>query len=74
MSIAIEREYPAVRKLPEPVPAEFFFVRATKIRFDGPYLEEFVEMISRDCPVAFDRRFDRLTASSELKGSGFHFS
>jgi len=74
VSVAIEREYVAVRKLPEPVRAEFFFILATKIPFDGHFLEEFVEMISRDCPAAFERRlkvfldeFGQATAYDEVR-------
>ena len=56
VSLAIEREYEAVRELPEAVRAEFFFVIATKIRLDASYLTQFLEMVSRDCPAAFERR------------------
>jgi hypothetical protein len=74
VSIAIEREYVAVRELPEPVRAEFFFILATRIRFDGHFMEEFIEMIARDCPAAFDRRvkifldnFGQATAHDEVR-------
>lgn len=74
VSVAIEREYVAVRKLPEPVRAEFFFVLATKVLFDGHYLEQFVEMISRDCPAAFEHRlkifldqFGKASAHDEVR-------
>ena len=74
VSLTIEREYQAVRKLPEPVRAEFFFILATKIRFDGHFLEEFVEMIGQDCPAAFERRlkvfldeFGQATAHDEVR-------
>lgn len=79
VSVAIDREYAIIRKLPEPARAEFFFVIATKIRLDAHYLEEALEMISKDCPAAFERRvaqfleeFGPATGHDEVKRAKYY--
>jgi hypothetical protein len=57
LAVAIELEYEdVIRELPEELRAEFFFIIAIKTHLDASFARDFVELVARDCPQAFERR------------------